>query len=72
MFRSCVTIASMEWLELEREMVQTRHACHTERMGTLNKTGKDFKGRHFNQNIILLCVRCYVTYKLSYGDLFSE
>lgn len=27
------------------------------------------KGRHFDQEIILLCVRWYVTYKLSYRDL---
>ncbi len=28
-----------------------------------------FRGRHFDQEIILLCVRWYVTYKLSYHDL---
>src|SRR5258705_13249335 len=28
-----------------------------------------FKGRHFNDEIIVLCVRWYVTYKLSYRDL---
>ena len=28
-----------------------------------------FKQRHFNDEIILLCVRWYVTYKLSYRDL---
>ena len=28
-----------------------------------------FKGRHFNQEIIALCVRWYVAYKLSYRDL---
>ncbi len=28
-----------------------------------------FKGRHFNYEIITLCVRWYVTYKLSYRDL---
>ena len=28
-----------------------------------------FKGRHFDQEIIILCVRWYVTYKLSYRDL---
>jgi hypothetical protein len=26
-------------------------------------------GRHFDQEIIILCVRWYVTYKLSYRDL---
>ena len=28
-----------------------------------------FKGRHFDHEIIILCVRWYVTYKLSYRDL---
>jgi len=28
-----------------------------------------FKGRHFDQETIILCVRWYVTYKLSYRDL---
>src|ERR1051325_207184 len=28
-----------------------------------------FKGRHFDSAIIILCVRCYITYKLSYRDL---
>ena len=28
-----------------------------------------FQGRHFNSEIITLCVRWYITYKLSYRDL---
>jgi len=28
-----------------------------------------FRGRHFNYDIITLCIRWYVTYKLSYRDL---
>jgi transposase-like protein len=28
-----------------------------------------FKGCHFNHEIITLCVRWYITYKLSYRDL---
>ena len=28
-----------------------------------------FRGRHLDQEIILLCVRWYATYKLSYRDL---
>jgi transposase-like protein len=28
-----------------------------------------FRGRHFNHSIIILSVRCYITYKLSYRDL---
>jgi len=30
-----------------------------------------FKGRHFDHEIIILCVRWYVTYKLSYRDLVN-
>jgi len=28
-----------------------------------------FRGRHFDRTVILLCVRWYITYKLSYRDL---
>lgn len=28
-----------------------------------------FKGRHVDSSIIILCVRWYITYKLSYRDL---
>ena len=28
-----------------------------------------FKGRHFDPSIIILCIRWYITYKLSYRDL---
>ena len=41
-------------------------------MNPLNKsTVMLFQGRHFNAEIITLCVRWYVTYKLSYRDLVS-
>ena len=28
-----------------------------------------FKGRHFDQEIVVLCVRWYISFKLSYRDL---
>lgn len=28
-----------------------------------------FKGRPFDRSVILLCVRCYLSYGLSLGDL---
>jgi transposase-like protein len=28
-----------------------------------------FRGRHFDHTVIILCVRWYITYKLSYRDL---
>jgi transposase-like protein len=36
-----------------------------------NRSSKSnpFKGRHFEQEIIVLCVRWYLRYKLSYRDL---
>ena len=30
-----------------------------------------FKGRHFDQKIVVLCVRWYLSFKLSYRDLVS-
>ena len=30
-----------------------------------------FRGRHFDRTIIILCVRWYTTYKLSYRDLIE-
>jgi transposase-like protein len=30
-----------------------------------------FKGRHFDQEIVALCVRWYLSYKLSYRDLVA-
>src|SRR5207247_2130482 len=30
-----------------------------------------FKGRHFNQEIVVLCVRWYLSFKLSYRDLVA-
>jgi transposase-like protein len=32
-------------------------------------TSSLFRGRHFNYTVIILCVRWYITYKLSYRDL---
>jgi hypothetical protein len=31
-----------------------------------------FKGRHFDQDIIILCVRWYITFKLSFRDLVQK
>ena len=30
-----------------------------------------FKGRHFDQEIVILCVRWYLSFKLSYRDLVT-
>jgi len=33
--------------------------------------GELFKGRHFDQAIVVLCVRWYLSFKLSYRDLVA-
>ena len=38
-------------------------------MASLNSLDTLFKYRHFAREIIILCVRWYVNYKLSYQDL---
>ena len=38
-------------------------------MSKLKSLDKLFDGRHFDREIILLCVRWYLRYKLSYRDL---
>ena len=30
-----------------------------------------YKGRHFQQEVVVLCVRWYLSYKLSYRDLVA-
>jgi transposase-like protein len=41
------------------------------RMRQLVSVEELFKGRHFDQEIIVLCVRWYLSYKLSYRDLVA-
>lgn len=38
-------------------------------MAKLQSLEKLFRGRHFEQEIIILCVRWYLRYKLSFRDL---
>ena len=38
-------------------------------MGRLRNIEKLFAGRHFDREVILLCVRWYLRYKLSFHDL---
>jgi transposase-like protein len=40
-----------------------------EPMGNLKDIDGSFNGRHFNREIIVLCVRWYLRYKLSFRDL---
>ena len=38
-------------------------------MGRLRSIEELFAGRHFDREVIILCVRWYLRYKLSFGDL---
>ncbi len=38
-------------------------------MSKLKSTDELFSGRHFNRDVIILCVRWYLRYKLSLRDL---
>lgn len=40
-------------------------------MAKLKSIGELFSGRHFDQEIIILCVRWYLRYKLSFPDLLE-
>lgn len=40
-----------------------------EQMGKLKDLGWLFNGRHFDREVIVLCVRWYLRYKLSLRDL---
>ena len=42
-----------------------------ERMPRFVPVEELFKGRHFNQEIVIICVRWYLSYKLSYRDLVA-
>ncbi len=77
--------AVMEWLVSKggkREMEQLRPVhglwCKTQsgvsddgQMPPLIPVQQLFTGRHFEQEIVLLCVRWYLSYKLSYRDLVA-
>jgi putative transposase len=38
-------------------------------VGELNSIEELFRGRHFDREVIILCVRWYLRYKLSFRDL---
>ena len=55
---------------IEAVLVQTERCVDNLRMYQLpHDTSSLFRGRHFNHTVIILCVRWYITYKLSYRDL---
>jgi transposase-like protein len=43
--------------------------CHNGQMTAVPTAADLFKGRHFDQQIIVLCVRWYLSFKLSSRDL---
>jgi hypothetical protein len=38
-------------------------------MGRLRSVAELFAGRHFDREVIILCVRCYLRFKMSLRDL---
>src|SRR5271169_4974512 len=57
------------WCEsLERSIVAGKIGRMIEMMGLPNMD-ELFKGRHFDREIIVLCARWYLRYKLSFRDL---
>ena len=41
-------------------------------MSELNSVEELFRGRHFDREVVILCVRCYLRYKLSLRDLVDD
>ena len=59
---------SLKWLAL----VQTQPGVSDDgQMPPSIPVEQMFKGRHFDQKIVVLCVRWYLSFKLSYRDLVS-
>jgi hypothetical protein len=52
----------------EAEHIRRKLAVWREQTGTLSIADL-FKGRHFDREIIILCVRWYLRFKLSFRDL---
>ncbi len=54
-------------------LVQTwPHSAMMDRMPRFVPVEELFKGRHFDREIVVLCVRWYLSYKLSYRDLVTD
>ena len=57
---------------LKTALVQTRPGVSDDvQMPPFVPVEQLFKGRHFDQEIVVLCVRWYLSFKLSYRDLVS-
>jgi putative transposase len=52
-----------------RRSVALELLMSTSQMGKLKDIEGSFNGRHFDREIIVLCVRWYLRYKLSFRDL---
>src|SRR6202049_1446640 len=60
------------WSAIVRALVQTRPGVGDDgQMPRFVPVEELFKGRHFTQEIGVICVRWYLSYKLSYRDLVS-
>src|SRR5512133_1804066 len=66
-------LAALRKRQFFRALVQTRFAMgDDELMPTFVPFEELFKGRHFDREIVVLCVRWYLSFKLSYRDLVAR
>src|SRR6202011_1445785 len=66
LFPSCLTVTG---LGSGANCRKARYPAITAGMTEPTSAQDLFKGRHFDQEIIILCVRWYITFKLSFRDL---
>ena len=57
------------WCELRERSITCRQIVRTIELTKVLNMDELFKGRHFDREIIVLCVRWYLRYKLSFRDL---
>ena len=57
------------WCELRERSITCRQIVRTIELTKVLNMDELFKGRHFDREIIVLCVRWYLRYQLSFRDL---
>jgi hypothetical protein len=63
------TIIDWLWCELRERSITCRQIVRTTELTKVLDMDELFKGRHFDREIIVLCVRWYLRYQLSFRDL---
>jgi hypothetical protein len=65
-------VGAKNWLWCKRRGLSVSQASavvRTRSTGKLQSVEGLFSGRHFDREVIILCVRWYLRFKLSFGDL---